>query len=84
MRYFNHAGAHALETSQYCKKQFWAGQFLVECQTNQNEPQHISDKRENNLEHSLNRFWEVEPVEQSTMTVEQQACEEHFLTHTHT
>jgi len=24
----------------------------------------------------------VEPVEQSTMTAEQQACEEHFLTHT--
>jgi len=24
----------------------------------------------------LNRFWEVEAVEQSTMTAEQQACEE--------
>jgi len=33
MRYFNQAGAHALVTSQYYKKQFWAGQFLVERQT---------------------------------------------------
>jgi len=36
----------------------------------------------NSLEHSLKRFWEVEPVEQSTMTMEQQACEQHFITHT--
>jgi hypothetical protein len=33
------------------------------------------------LENNLNRFWEVESVEPSTMTPEQ-ACEEHFLTHT--
>jgi len=32
MRYFNQAGAHALATSQYYRKQFWAGQFLVERQ----------------------------------------------------
>jgi hypothetical protein len=37
--------------------------------------------RENtNLETNLNRFWEVEAVEQSTLTPEQ--CEEHFVTHT--
>jgi hypothetical protein len=49
----------------------------------QSEPQHTFLLREDNsLEHNLNRFWEVEPVEQSTMTAEQQACEEHFLTHT--
>jgi hypothetical protein len=34
------------------------------------------------LEHNLNRFWEVEPVQSSTMTAEQQACKEHFITHT--
>jgi hypothetical protein len=39
-------------------------------------------REDNSLELNLNRFWEVEPVEQSTMTSEQQACEEHFLTHT--
>ena len=33
MRYFKQAGAHALATSQYYKKQFWTGQFLVEWQT---------------------------------------------------
>jgi len=33
MRYFNQAGARALPTFQYYKKQFWAGQFLVERQT---------------------------------------------------
>ena len=40
----------------------------------QNEPQHIFLVKEcNNLEHTLNRFWEVESVEQSSMTAEQQA-----------
>jgi hypothetical protein len=34
------------------------------------------------LEHNLNCFWEVEPVEESTMTAEQKACKEHFLTNT--
>ena len=49
----------------------------------QKEPQHTFLLREDNsLEHNLNRFWEVEPVEQSTMTTEQQACEQHFVTHT--
>jgi hypothetical protein len=47
------------------------------------DPQHMFLRREdNNLEHDLNRFWEVESVEPSTMTAEQQACEKHFLTHT--
>ena len=49
----------------------------------QHDPQHTFLLQEDNsLEHNLNRFWEVEPVELSTMTAEQQACEEHFLTHT--
>ena len=39
-------------------------------------------REDSKLEHNLNCFWEVEPVEQSTMTAEQKACEEHFLTHT--
>jgi len=44
--------------------------------TNQNEPQSIYLSREyNSLKSNLNRFWEVEPVEQSTMTAEQQTCE---------
>ena len=33
-------------------------------------------REDSNLEHSLNRFWEVEAVEQSITTAEQQACEE--------
>jgi len=38
-------------------------------------------REDNSLECNLNRFWEVEPVEQSSMTAEQQACEEHFHIH---
>jgi len=37
---------------------------------------------DNSLEHNLNSFWKVEPVDQSTMTTEQQVCEQHFITHT--
>jgi hypothetical protein len=32
------------------------------------------------LEKNLNCFWEVEFMEQSTMTAEQKACKDHFLT----
>ena len=42
---------------------------------------HISAMRRQQFEYNLNRFWEVEPVEQSSMTAEQ-ACEEHFLIYT--
>ena len=35
-----------------------------------------------NLELNMNRFWEVEAVESASMTLEQQACEEHFASHT--
>jgi hypothetical protein len=39
--------------------------------------------RENGrIEDNPNRFWEVEPMEQSTLTPEQQACEQHFITNT--
>jgi hypothetical protein len=34
------------------------------------------------LETHLDRFWEVEAVEQSTLTPEQQQCEEQFVTQT--
>jgi hypothetical protein len=45
--------------------------------TNQNEPQSTYlSREENSLKSNLNRFWEVKAVEQSTMTAEQQACEE--------
>jgi len=48
----------------------------------QNEPQRTFLLRDDNLGHNLNCFWEVEAVEQSSMTAEQQVCEEHFVTHT--
>jgi hypothetical protein len=35
------------------------------------------------LEANLNRFWEVQPEPCLTFTPEQQACEQHFLNHTH-
>lgn len=35
-----------------------------------------------NLEVNLNRFWEIEQVEPSFLTPEQQSCEHHFITHT--
>jgi hypothetical protein len=34
------------------------------------------------LETNLNRFWEVDSMESSTMTAEQKACEEHFISNT--
>jgi hypothetical protein len=50
---------------------------------NSGAKQHTFLLRENGrLEDHLNRFWEVEPTEQSTLTPEQQACEQHFITHT--
>jgi len=51
--------------------------------TTQHDPQPKFLLREDNsLEHNLNRSWEVEPVKPSTMTTEQQVCEQHFITHT--
>jgi len=35
-----------------------------------------------NIECNMNRFWEVEPVESTFMTLEQRACEQHFITNT--
>jgi len=61
--------------------------WTLSCQTparaTQNDPQHtFLLRQDNSLQHNLNRFWEVEAVEQSTMTAGQQACEQHFITHT--
>jgi hypothetical protein len=51
--------------------------------TNPNNAQHAFILRDDdNLENNLNRFWEVEGMDQSTITTEQKACEDHFLTHT--
>jgi hypothetical protein len=42
----------------------------------------ISRDDDDSVEKNLNRFWEVESVDHSTMTAEQKACEDNFLTHT--
>jgi len=61
----------------------WTLSGLTPATTTQNDSQHTFLLREDNsLEHNLNRFWEVELMEQSIMTAEQQACEQHFITHT--
>ena len=50
---------------------------MVEHQQPQNGSEYTFLSREDNcLKSNLNRFWEVEPVELSTTTAEQQACEE--------
>jgi hypothetical protein len=50
--------------------------------SNSDAKQHTFLLHENDrLEHSLNRFWEVESVEPSIMPPEQQAGEQHFITH---
>jgi len=47
----------------------WTLSVRIPATTTQHDPQHTFLLREDNsLEHNLNRFWEVEPVEQSTMT----------------
>jgi len=39
-------------------------------------------REDNSLEHNLNRSREVEPVEPSTMTTEQQVCKQHVISQT--
>jgi len=61
----------------------WTHSGRTPATTTQHDPQHTFLLREDNsLEHNLNRFWVVEPVEQPTMTTEQQECKQHFITHT--
>ena len=75
MRYFNQAGAHALATSQETVLGWTISGRTPD--TNKNEPQSTYLSREDNsLKSNLNRFWEVEAVEQSTMAAEQQVPEE--------
>jgi len=51
--------------------------------TTQHDPQPTFLLREDkSLEHNLNRSREVEHVEPSTMTTEQQVCKQHVITHT--
>ena len=82
-RCFDQAGVHDLATTQFYKRQFLAGHSLFEFQVlRHNDPQHtFLLRQDNSLQHKLNRIWEVEPLEQSTIT-EQQSCEQHFSTHT--
>jgi len=61
----------------------WTLSCRTPATTTQHDHQHTFLLREDNsLEHNLNRFWEVEPVDPSTMTKEQQVCEQHFIIHT--
>jgi len=39
-------------------------------------------REDTNLEHNLNRFWEVEAEVQPPMRAEQQACEQQFISNT--
>jgi len=61
----------------------WTLSVQTPATTTQHDPQPKFLLREDNcLEQNLNLSWEVEPVETSTMTTEQQFCEQHFITHT--
>jgi len=67
------------------KRHFLAGHSQVELQLpllySMTLSIHFCSEKTTELEHNLKRFWEMNPVEQSTMTKEQQACEQHFITH---
>jgi len=61
----------------------WTLRGRTPATTTRHDPQPTFKLREDNsLEHSLNRFWEVEPVEPSTMTTGQQVCEQHVIINT--
>jgi len=61
----------------------WTLSSRTPATTTQHDPQPIFLLREDNsLEHNLNSSNEVEPVEPSAMTTEQQVCKQHFFTHT--
>jgi len=60
----------------------WTLTGRIPATTTQHDPQHTFLLREDNgLEHNLNRSWEVEPVEPSTMKTEQQFVNN--IHHTH-
>jgi len=61
----------------------WTLAGRIPATTRQHEPQPTFLLREDNsLEHNLKFFREVETVEPSTMTTEQQVCKQHVITHT--
>ena len=61
----------------------WTRSGRTPATTTQHDPHHtFLHLEDNSLEQSLNCFWEVKPVEESNITKEQQACEQHFITHT--
>jgi len=75
---FGQADAHVLVTVPFYKRQLLAGHFQVEHQ----QSHKMTHNRYSCYEKiNLNRFCEVEPVELSTMTAQQQACEEHSHPH---
>ena len=59
-----------------------SGRTPVTTTTTRNDPQRTFLLQENRQEHNLNRFREVESVDQSSMSMRQQACKQHFNTHT--
>ena len=75
--YLDKAHIHSLATTQFYKKlidwKIWKDSSDSLCT--------FLFQEGNSLEHNLDRFWEVEPVEQSSVTSEQHACEQHFNTH---
>ena len=61
----------------------FSGRTPVNATTNKNEPQRTFLLQDDNSpEHNLTRFWEVESVEQSSISTRQQACKQHLNTHT--
>jgi hypothetical protein len=81
-RCFEQAEEHVKATFQYYKKPLFAGQSLVKPQLSHMSFSTHSCFEKTSQEQNLNRFWEVEPMESSTVSAEQQPCEEHFLEHT--
>ena len=64
------------------KRQYLVGLFQGEHQFSTTDV-HISTHFETvSIEQTLNRFWEVEPMDQAIVTPEHQACEQHFTMHT--
>jgi len=77
MRYFNQAAHTPWQLPSTTRNSSGLDSFWSTPDTNHNEPRSTYLLREDNsLKSNLNRFWEVEAVEQPTMKAEQQACEE--------
>jgi len=81
---FDQTEGHALAITQFYKRQFLAGHSgRTPATTTRHDPQPTFMLREeNSLEHNLNRSREVEPVEHTTMTKEQEICKQHVNSNT--